>query len=471
MSVALVWLRRDLRCRHNPALIAATHAHSHVIVLYVHDKASPHQVVGAQRWWLHYSLLSLKAELLAQGLYLTLRQGDPLELLLQFIKQHRVTAVYWNRCYEPQIIARDQHIKQHLRQQGIQVSSSNSQLLVEPWEIKTQTGEYFKVFTPFWKQCLKQLVEPKRSHFSKDFVGVKLTSDRLNSWQLLPRKPNWAQHFSEHWTPGEQHAQTRLRAFITTHLNDYKEQRNFPAQQATSKLSPHLHFGEISPWDIWRATLQAKQASLCNQASADHFLSELGWREFSYHLLYHVPDLSVENFKPAFNAFPWSNSAKALAAWQRGLTGYPLVDAGMRELWATGFMHNRVRMLVASFLTKDLLIDWRLGADWFLETLVDADCASNSAGWQWVAGCGADAAPYFRIFNPVLQGEKFDANGDYVRLWVPELASVERQWIHKPWLAPEGMLPIQLGTDYPLPLVDHDVARKRALSAYQAIKG
>jgi deoxyribodipyrimidine photo-lyase len=464
MSVALVWLRRDLRCHDNPALINACRQHRHILVVYLHDSAQQ-RLGGAQHWWLHHSLLSLNDELHKVGLSLTLRQGNnALVQLRQLVDDHAVTAVYWNRCYEPQTMARDSQIKQALRAQGLMVESFNSHLLLEPWQVKNQSGQFFKVFTPFWNYCLQHAIEPKRLRFSGDFVGVHSRSDALTDWQLLPKNPNWAKQFEHHWSPGEVHAKRRLQAFMTSDWPDYKDARNYPAQQATSRLSPHLHFGEISPWDIWRAVHHAH----CPQR--DQFLAELGWREFSYHLLYHVPELDQRNFKSAFDVFPWIKNTKALHAWQRGLTGFPIVDAGMRELRQTGFMHNRVRMIVASFLTKDLLIDWRLGADWFLDNLLDADLASNSAGWQWVAGCGADAAPYFRIFNPVLQGEKFDANGDYVRLWVPELAKLPAKWIHKPWLAPKGILPMTLGKDYPWPIVDHRVARARALAAYQALK-
>ncbi len=469
MSVALVWLRRDLRIHDNPALIAACAAHKHVLVLYLNDPEHP-CLGGAQRWWLHHSLLSLKAALNPFGLSLTLLQGPALPRLLELIQAHQIEAVYWNRCYEPQAIIRDTHIKQVLRQQHIIVNSFNSSLLSEPWQIKNQSGNFFKVFTPFWKQCLKQVVIPEPRRLIGSFHGIHVDGDALNSWQLLPKNPNWAVHFSSYWTPGEQHAHARLDAFVQSSLPLYDEARNHPALPGTSKLSPYLHFGEISPWAIWRATQQAKYAANYHAASGAQFLAELGWREFSYHLLYHASELPERNFKPLFDEFPWQKSTKALKLWQQGLTGYPIVDAGMRELRQTGFMHNRVRMLVASFLTKDLLIDWRLGAAWFLDNLLDADLASNSAGWQWVAGSGADAAPYFRIFNPVLQGGKFDADGHYVRCWVPELAAVDKQWIHKPWLAPAGSLPLTLGKDYPYPMIDHEVARNRALAAYKALK-
>ncbi|KTC85057.1 cryptochrome/photolyase family protein [Legionella brunensis] len=375
MSIALVWFRQDLRCQDNPALAAACQNHKGVIPLYIADEKPAKTVGAAQGWWLHHSLLSLKKDLESHGLNLCLRHGLAWPQLFTLIKQYKIEAVYWNRCYEPEKITRDKAIKAQLKNLGVKVFSFNASLLIEPWEVTTSNQSYFKVFTPFWRQCLKKIELP--------------APISINQWPCCP------------------------------------------------------------PFEV--------------------FLAELGWREFSYHLLYHFPSLHEENFKQDFNQFSWRNDEDVLLKWQQGLTGFPIVDAGMRELWRTGYMHNRVRMIVASFLVKDLLIDWRKGAAWFLDTLVDADLANNSASWQWVAGSGADAAPYFRIFNPVLQGEKFDAQGEYIRRWVPELASVSSQWIHKPWKAP-NKLGITLGKDYPYPIVDHDEARHRALAVYQALK-
>lgn len=299
-------------------------------------------------------------------------------------------------------------------------------------------------------------------------AGIEVQSDKLLEWNLLPTI-NWAVRFSDYWSPGEDGAQHKLDEFIELHLNGYKKNRDFPIKNATSRLSPHLHFGEISPWTILRAIELAKLDPSCDFASAEHFLSELGWREFSFYLLYHFPKLPSENFRNEFDAFPWHNDEQLLACWQKGLTGYPIIDAGMRELWATGYMHNRVRMIVASFLTKGLFIDWRLGADWFLDTLVDADLANNSASWQWVAGCGADAAPYFRIFNPVLQSQKFDPEGSYIRLWVPELSQLVSQAIHAPWESIDSER-FYLNSHYPMPIINHHEARTRALNYYNQLK-
>ncbi len=469
MSIAIVWFRQDLRCSDNPALAAACNHHQVVIPLYIKDDESM-PLGGAQKWWLHHSLQSLAQELKKHGLPLCLRRGNAFALLSQVISQHHVDAVYWNRCYEPQVIQRDQQIKTALKEQDVEVLSFNGSLLHEPWTVKNKSGHYFKVFTPFWRQCLRQTIIPAPARIDVNPGALRVASEELDDWRLRPTKPDWAGEFSQHWQPGEYGAQQRLSDFIDYHLQGYKALRDLPAIPATSRLSPHLHFGEISPWQIWRAIEQAKQERHCDLPSADHFLAEMGWREFSYHLLYHYPSLPDSNFKREFDAFSWQHDDAALKRWQQGMTGYPIVDAGMRELWRTGYMHNRVRMIVASFLTKDLLIDWRIGAAWFMDTLLDADLANNSASWQWVAGSGADASPYFRIFNPVLQGKKFDPDGDYVRRWVPELAGVANKWLHKPWEAAPGTLGLTLDKDYPGPMLDHKTARHRALDSYQTVR-
>lgn len=468
MTTALVWLRRDLRMHDNPALAFATQNHESVIPVYILEK----QVLGAaQGWWLHHSLKALQDSLEKAGLGLCLQQGEPLSVLGALIKAHTVEAIYWNRCYEPATIAHDKSLKSTLLAEGLDVQSFNGSLLNEPWTVLNQQGSWFKVFTPFWRQATKQLVIPSEAFLNTEVIYPKPQSDNLADWELLPVSPNWAHEFGLLWKPGEAGAIENLEQFISNDLQSYREDRNIPSIAATSHLSPHLHFGEISPWQIWRVIAEAKKDRQANLASIEHFLSELGWREFAQYLLYHFPKLPSENFKPAFDAFPWDKNAALLKCWQQGQTGYPIVDAGMRELWRTGFMHNRVRMITASFLIKDLFIDWRSGADWFMYTLVDADLANNSAGWQWVAGSGADAAPYFRIFNPVLQGEKFDPDGEYVRRWVPELEKVPKKWIHKPWEAPKGTLDICLGEDYPYPVVDHALARQYALENYKRLKG
>lgn len=467
MTIALVWFRQDLRLTDNPAFIEACSHHEQVIPLYIYDKKGC--VLGqAQAWWLHHSLIALDKSLNQQGLSLVFRKGNPLDIILELVTEYDVTSVYWNRCYDPQAIARDKKIKLALGEKGIKVQSFNGNLLHEPWTIKNKTGDFFKVFTPYWKKCRQILNIPSPLMLTKRPRGIEITSDDIGKWKLLPAI-NWAARFSEYWTPGEEGAQKKLNEFIIHHINGYKRNRDFPAKNATSRLSPHLHFGEISPWVILRALELAKLEQACDLASIEHFLSELGWREFSIYLLYHFPKLDCENFRKEFDAFPWQNDEQLLTRWQKGMTGYPIIDAGMRELWATGYMHNRVRMIVASFLTKDLLIDWRLGAHWFLDTLVDADLANNSASWQWVAGCGADAAPYFRIFNPILQSQKFDPDGVYIRQWVPELNQLNSESIHQPWTAP-GATSIFLRNKYPKPIIDHQEARAKALSYYQQFK-
>jgi deoxyribodipyrimidine photo-lyase len=467
MSKAIFWFRQDLRIEDNPGLFYACQTHSQIILLYI---LPPEVCDTAQSWWLHHSLNDLNNTLKKHRINLVLKTGNPTQIIENLISLHQIDAVYWNRCYEPHHIKHDTSLKNRLKEKGIHTQSFNSALLNEPWEVKNQQGQAFKVFTPFWKQCLKQITIPNKLSITKWPELINCDSDDLNNWKLLPQKPNWAKSFSIYFQPGETGARNKLKNFISNKLWHYKNARNEPALEATSTLSPHLHFGEISPWEIYRqaSTYQLKQSE--HEAQIAHFLSELGWREFSYYLLYHFPSLPFENFKPEFNAFPWHDNLDGFKRWTKGLTGYPIVDAGMRELWQTGTMHNRVRMIVASFLIKDLFIDWRKGAQWFSRTLLDADLASNSASWQWVAGSGADAAPYFRIFNPVLQGEKFDTQGIYIRKWVHELSSVTNKWIHHPWDAPIQELGITLGIDYPHPIVDHSQARNKALAYYQQIK-
>ncbi len=470
MSTALFWFRQDLRCQDNPALALACRNHQKLIPIYIREPKPDLSMGLAQQWWLHHSLHSLKKDLNKVGLDLCFRHAEPLSLLKELITQYQIEAVYWSRRYEPMHIARDQLIKAELKAMGIKVISCNSSLLQEPWEVSNQSGSFFKVFTPYWRQCLRQIQESPLIQISEWPLNQPVSSESLAEWNLLPQHPNWAEEFSQHWRPGETAALAKLEQFMTCQLQGYKERRNEPATSGTSRLSPHLHFGEISPHQIWAAMQQVMQDPDNDSLSVQTYLSELGWREFSYYLLYHYPQLMDIDFKSQFDRFPWQEDDTHLKLWQKGLTGYPIVDAGMRELWRTGYMHNRVRMIVASFLTKDLMIDWRKGAAWFWDTLLDADLANNSASWQWVAGSGADAAPYYRIFNPVLQGEKFDPQGEYVKRWIPELASVSKQWVHKPWQSPKGSLPLVLGEDYPFPIVDHATARQIALSNYQKLK-
>lgn len=471
---ALVWLRQDLRIADNPALRAAVESGRPVIVAYVLDDQGPWPLGAASRWWLHGSLAALDADLTARGAGLTLRRGPAAREIAALVRETGANAVYWNRCYEPAAIARDTGLKKDLTAAGVTVESFNGALLFEPWEIRTGGDGPYKVFTPFWRACRAQALDVKTAAAPKRIPGGAAKSLRLADLKLLPTKPDWAGGMRAAWTPGEAGAKALLATFLDDALDGYDANRNRPDMVGTSRLSPHLHFGEISPRQIWRAVETFVEIHPALRREADKFLSEIGWREFSTHLLFHNPKLPEANWKSQFDAFPWEENADGVEAWKRGRTGYPIVDAGMRELWTTGWMHNRVRMIVASFLIKDLMVHWRTGEDWFWDTLVDADLANNAASWQWVAGSGADASPYFRIFNPVTQGETYDPEGAYVRRWVPEIAALPDKVIHKPWTAtPEALAAagVELGRTYPRPIVDHGEARTRALAAYKSIAG
>jgi len=471
-SSAIIWFRQDLRLADNPALNAAAESGAPVIALFILDEEVM-QLGGASRWWLHHSLNVLAKSLGKKGLPLILRKGRAEEVLPAVADEVRAGAVYWNRCYDPRSVFRDKKLKEALRGKGLEVESFNASLLAEPWTLRTKAGEPFKVFTPFWKALQQVDIQAPLKAPARLEEGPKVKSDKLEAWKLLPSKPDWAGGLRETWTPGEVGARERLAHFLDNRLRDYAAKRDLPAVEATSGLSPHLHWGEIGPRQIWSAVESTFRSDATQTKAGSAFLRELAWRDFSHNLLFNWPTLETENWKDEFDGFPWAENKKGYKAWTKGRTGYPIVDAGMRELWQTGYMHNRVRMIAASFLIKDLLIHWKEGAAWFWDTLVDADAANNAASWQWVAGSGADASPYFRIFNPVLQGEKFDPEGDYVRRWVPELEKLDAAYIHKPWAAPEKVLKeagVKLGTTYPTPIVDHAAARERALAAYRQMK-
>ena len=431
---------------------------------------------GASRWWLHQSLRALAARLLAAGARLIVRRGPAAETLSALAQETGADAVFWNRRYEPDVIARDADVKETLRGDGLAAESFNAALLHEPWTIRNQSGKPFQVFTPFWKHCLRQPdpAEPLPAPRQLPALPKWPKSLALAELELEP-KLDWAKGLRAAWQPGEKGARTNLQEFLAHAFDQYAEQRNRPDVAGTSRLSPHLHFGEISPRQVWQElkALAATRGLSGAQWRGSQFLTEVGWREFAHHLLYHFPHTPLEPLRVDFKDFPWRQDAQWLRAWQRGRTGYPIVDAGMRELWTTGWMHNRVRMIVASFLVKDLLLPWQEGARWFWDTLVDADLAQNTLGWQWTAGCGADAAPYFRVFNPTSQGEKFDPQGHYVRRWCPELAGLPDKWLHQPHAAPEEVLRaarVELGRDYPPPIVSHAIAREVALEAFAGIK-
>ncbi len=474
MSSTIVWFRNDLRVGQNPALAAAANRGLPVLPVFIWSPGEEGAWApgGASRWWLHQALADLTTQLSERGLPLVLRIADNSGRELRALaKECGADAVYWNRRYEPAIIARDTAVKAMLREDSIDAESFNGSLLFEPWEIKTKSGGPYKVYTPFLKCCLATPLpdlgtEPRR------FVSPQKTprSEPLEALELEP-KIGWAEGMRASWTPGNAGARAELKRFLGGVGAEYGERRNRPDFVGTSRLSPYLHFGEISVRDIWQQ-LQ-KQLRAEPSEGLKIFGQELIWREFGYHLLFHFPHTVDSPLRAEFSRFPWQEDGQQLRAWQRGATGYPFVDAGMRELWTTGWMHNRVRMVVASFLIKHLLIPWQRGAEWFWDTLVDADLASNTMGWQWTAGSGADAAPYFRIFNPVSQGEKFDPKGAYVRKWCPELAKLPERWIHKPWEAPQSVLTeagVKLGKNYPLPIVDHSEARGRALEAYDEMR-
>lgn len=469
-GTVIVWFRNDLRIADNPALRHAADSGRPVICLYILDETpGVRPLGGASLWWLDKSLNSLGEALEKLGNRLILRKGAAAEVLDDVIAGAGATRVLWNRAYDKASIDRDMAIKTRLKDAGVDCQSFNAGLLNEPWTVMNGAGQPYKVFTPYWRAARERLsqviAEPSPKHLKS--LEHNPRSESLTDWRLHPTKPDWSKGF-DLWTPGEAGALERLDDFLSGPVDRYAEKRDFPGLEAASRLSPHLHFGEIGPRQVWLAASNAATAGDARSGEIEKFLSELGWREFHHAILFHWPDLPTRSFKPEFDGFPWVENQVAFETWTRGRTGYPIVDAGMRELWATGFMHNRVRMIAASFLIKHLLIDWRVGEAWFWDTLVDADLANNVGNWQWVAGGGADASPYFRIFNPIAQGERFDPTGAYVRRWVPELAGVPDDVIHRPWTRALH-LPAEARSVYERPIVDHAVARERALEAYRGL--
>ena len=467
-SKAIYWFRQDLRLQDNPALSHACQNHAQVYAIYIFDNHNPgdYSLGAASKWWLHQSLESLGSGLCDK---LNFYSGDPLAILQELVEKHGITAIYWNRVYEPWQIERDTKIKEYFSSQGLEVKSYNASMLWEPWQVQKNDGTPYKVFTPFYRKgCLESapprepLAKPENPHFAKAEDSLKLK--QLN---LLPTK-NWYRKFEAHWEVSEQAAHAQFKKFIAKSLHNYKDGRNLPAKSFVSGLSPYIHFGQISVHFLWHKIQQLQQDD-----NTDCFCSELGWREFSHSLLFYNRNLPKKNLQMKFDNFPWHKNASHLKAWQLGKTGIPMVDAGMRELWQTGYMHNRARMIVGSFLVKNLRISWREGERWFWDCLVDADLANNAASWQWVAGCGADAAPYFRIFNPVAQGQKFDPEGQYIRKFIPEIAALPNKYLFYPWEAPQAILDaanLKLGEDYPLPIVDLKASREEALRAFQSLR-
>ncbi len=484
MDTAIIWYRQDLRLADNPALVEAC-KHGKILPIYIFDTtpSKNEQLGAASKCWLHYALESLKSDFDGN---LSFYSGPPLEIFKDLLSKYNISAVYWNRLYDANSIKRDTEIKAFLKEQNIEAESFNGSLLWEPWSIKKADGTPYKVFTPYYRRGCLNGNEPRDVYAKPDFkhgnksnskggigVGKKIIKDKeslpLEKLNLLPEIP-WFEKMKKHWDISEKGAIKNLNLFIENALHDYKDGRNFPARPFTSKLSPYLHFGQISPQQIWQALKFLPEEQ--HDENMDCFCSELGWREFSYSLLFYNKDLQVKNLRERFDNFEWLYDEEQLLAWQKGQTGIPIIDAGMRELWQTGYIHNRVRMLVGSFLVKNLRLHWHHGERWFWDCLLDADLASNSASWQWIAGCGADAAPYFRIFNPVTQSEKFDSEGSYIRKYIPEIAKLTNKYLTKPWTAPAEILKeanIELGKTYPKPIVDLKASRQEALDAFKQI--
>jgi deoxyribodipyrimidine photo-lyase len=474
----IVWFRNDLRLDDHPALEAALQMGGAVLPVYLLEKEA--QPGAATRWWLHHSLVALARDLAARGLSLHVEQGEALDLIPVLLKRSGGGAVYWNRRYEPAALRRDAELKAALKAGGVEARSFAGTVLFEPQSVERKQGGPFQVFTPYWRTCGDLgFPEPVRSAellARKELPAREAELAPIEALGLLPRIP-WDGGLRESGTPGEAGARARLKAFMAEGLESYDTGRDLPGIEGVSRLSAHLHFGELSPRRIVAELRRRSRASgvFPDGNGVRRFVDELGWREFALHLLYHFPDTLSRPLRPAFGRFPWAEDPEGalLRAWQRGRTGYPIVDAGMRQLWHTGWMHNRVRMVVGSFLVKHLRLPWQEGVRWFEDTLVDADLASNTLGWQWVAGCGADASPYFRIFNPVTQGERYDAEGAYVRRWVPELGKLPSKYLHAPWTAPREVLEragVRLGENYPRPIVDHAKARAAALEAFASLK-
>ena len=468
----IVWFRRDLRLADNAALSTAAKSGAPLVPLYILDDETPgeRRMGAAARWWLHGSLEALVKSL--DG-HLCLRTGSAADVLAELLDETGASAIHVAQGYDPWDASLERTIAALCDQKGAELHLHQGRLLFRLDAIRSGGGDPYKVFTPFWKACLAQPAPPRplKAPNLGDFAEAK--SETLGDLKLMPTRPDWAGGLRKAWMPGEAAAKRKLADFIDTRLADYADARDHLFGDPTSRLSPHLQLGEISPNQIWHAVRHAADADPAKRRGADKFLAELGWREFSYHLLTHFPLMPDAPLRPEFAAFPWREDDAALHAWQQGQTGYPVVDAAMRQLWQTGWMHGRARMIVASFLVKHLLLPWQAGEAWFWDTLVDADLANNAASWQWVAGCGADAAPYFRVFNPILQGQKFDPDGTYVRTWVPELAKLPATDIHAPWETPEMALAqsgVALGKTYPKPIVDHAAARQRALAAFDTIK-
>jgi deoxyribodipyrimidine photo-lyase len=483
-TTTVVWLRNDLRLADNPALAAACRHGDPIVIVYVWADDVPARWApgAAARWWLWQSVTALAADLRRQGSDLHIRRGRAADVLPRLAREVHAGAVYWNRALTPGQASEDDRLAQVLRRGNVKAKQCTANVLVDPEAILNRSGRPYAVFTPFWHALMERALPlpqpaptriPATGPLLNDTATTNLADQAARDWShgfADQAARDWSHGFAAAWQPGEAGAR-RLLARVPDLLPTYARDRDRVDRTATSRLSPHLHYGELSPRQLWHTVrdLADHDPNGALTGGAEALLRQLAWREFAHHLLHHHPETSEQPLRSTFDRFTWRDDPEALRAWQQGQTGYPLVDAGMRQLWQTGWMHNRARLVCASFLTKDLLLPWQAGARWFWDTLLDADLANNSFGWQWVAGCGADAAPYYRIFNPVLQGRRFDPQGSYVRRWVPELQSLPDAWIQAPWEAPSEVLAaaeISLGETYPLPIIAHDVARRRALGAY-----
>ncbi len=478
----IVWFRRDLRLYDHGALSAAVGMGAPLVPVYIHDDETPGRPVpgAASRWWLHESLQSLDSDLRRRGSRLVLARGPALNVLADLARETGASAIYWSRGYEPRAVKLEGALQRALEGAGVRCRRFSGSLLFEPEDVRSDGRAPHHLFSRFQKSCMKLAAPGKvlKAPPSMPRVPEGVESDTLELWNLQSSEQDRGPSISAAWTPGETGARARLEGLICDRLEDYARARAFPGVEGTSRLSPHLHFGEISPREVWNAVSLAVSAAAAKgrnlEAGARSFLAALVWREFPQHLLFHWPHLASSPFDTEFADFPWRGGDADLKAWQEGRTGIPIIDAGMRELWTTGWMHHEVRVIAASFLVKHLLISWQSGADWFRDTLVDADPASNAVNWQRVAGCGADAAAHGRVINPVLRGRKLDPGGAYVKSWVPELAKLPAKHIHAPWRASEKLLAgarVRLGETYPEPIVDLAAARARALGAYETIKG
>ena len=467
-DINILWFRKDLRLMDNPALVEAN-LNAEIIPIFILDDTNPEEnkMGAASRVWLYHSLKSLNISMQKK---INFYSGDPVKIISELINNYNINGVYWNRCYEPWEIRRDKKIKDLLKIKKVKAKSFNGSLIREPWEVLKEDQTPYKVFTALYKKAylnsdikVEVINEPTKINYSTKIFS----SNTLDTLKLLPNL-SWADNIIKYWQVGEKNAHLKMTEFFKKGIDDYKEGRNFPFKKNVSRLSPHIHFGEISPKQLW-----VKAKSIGSNKNTEHFVSEICWREFSYYLLYHFPNLPKDNLQKKFNNFPWKDNNYYFDSWKKGKTGYPIIDAGMRELYETGYMHNRVRMIVASFLVKNLLIHWHKGERWFWDCLFDADLANNSASWQWVAGSGADAAPYFRIFNPVTQGVKFDVDGQYTKQYVPELKDMPNKYLFSPWEAPDDVLNkanVVLGGNYPKPIIDIKESREKALYSFSLIK-